>query len=47
MHTINREAMDAQLFWVLKEELDDGRIEGYGRSLLYTYFKRQGRLVAR
>jgi hypothetical protein len=47
MHTLDREAMDAQLFGVLKEELDDGRIEGYGRGLLYTYFKRQGRLVTR
>jgi len=47
MHTIDREVMDAQLFGVLKEELDDGHIEGYGRGLLYTYFKRQGRLVTR
>ena len=40
MHTLDREAMDAQLFGVLKEELDDGHIEGYRRGLLYTYFKR-------
>jgi hypothetical protein len=47
MSVFERKALDQQLFDVLKEELDDGRIAGYGKGLLYSYFKHQGRLVTR
>jgi hypothetical protein len=42
-----RKERDTQLFEVLREELDNGRIEGYGRRLLHDYFRKNGQLVAR
>jgi tRNA threonylcarbamoyladenosine modification (KEOPS) complex Pcc1 subunit len=46
--TINqRKEVDSQLFELLTEEVKDGRIEGYGRRLLYTYFKTKGHSASR
>ena len=47
MSVFNRQALDSQLFEILRRELDDGRVLGYGRGLLWTYFRRQGQLVTR
>ena len=43
----HRKEADGRLFEVLTEELKDGRIEGYGRGLLYTYFKSKGHAASR
>ena len=40
-----RNERDAQLFQVLQEELNNRRIEGYGRRLLYDYFRKNRQLV--
>ena len=32
---------------VVQEELDKGRIEGYGRGLLYTHFRSQMHIISR
>jgi hypothetical protein len=45
MGVFERKERDTQLFEVLQEELDNGRIEGYGRRLLYNYFRKNGQLV--
>ena len=42
-----RKEADIQLFELLTEEVKDGRIEGYGRRLLYTYFKNKGHSASR
>jgi hypothetical protein len=47
MGVFERKERDTQLFEVLREELDNGRIEGYGRRLLHDYFRKNGQLVAR
>jgi len=47
MGVFERQERDTQLFQVLQEELNDGRIKGYGRRLLYDYFKKNGQLVTR
>jgi hypothetical protein len=47
MNLFDRQARDAQLFEILKAELDEGHIEGYGRRHLYTYFKKRGQLATR
>jgi len=47
MSVFDRQARDAQLFEILKAELDEGYLEGYGRRHLYTYFKKRGQLVTR
>jgi arginine repressor len=47
MTVTDRQAEDEQLFEILKNELDDGRIAGYGRRHLHVYFKQQGQLVTR
>jgi hypothetical protein len=41
----DRQARDAQLFEILKAELDEGHLKGYGRRHLYTYFRKRGQLV--
>jgi hypothetical protein len=38
MGIFERKERDTQLFEVLQEELDNGRIEGYRQRLLYNYF---------
>ena len=43
----DRQARDAQLFEILKAELDEGHLKGYGRRHLYTYFKKRRQLVTR
>jgi Clr5-like protein len=43
----DRARMDDELFIILAREVDDGRIEGYGRRLLHSYFKSKGALVSR
>jgi hypothetical protein len=45
MGVFERNERDAQLFQVLQEELNDRRIEGYGRRLLHDYFRKNGQLV--
>ena len=47
MSVFNRQTRDAQLFKILKAELDEGHLEGYGRRHLYTYFRKRGQLVTR
>jgi hypothetical protein len=47
MSVFDRQARDAQLFEILKAELDEGHLEGYGRRHLYTYFRKRGQLVTR
>jgi hypothetical protein len=47
LSVFEREERDTQLFEILREELDNGRIEGYGRRLLRDYFQKNGQLVAR
>ena len=47
MSVFDRQARDAQLFEILKAELDEGHLEGYSRRHLYTYFKKRGQLVTR
>jgi hypothetical protein len=47
MSVFDRQARDAQLFEILKAELDEGYLEGYGRRHLYTYFKKRRQLVTR
>ena len=43
----DRQVQDSKLFEILKAELDDGRVAGYGRRHLHVYFKQQGQLVTR
>jgi len=45
MSVFDRQARDAQLFEILKAELDKGHLEGYSRRHLYTYFKKRRQLV--
>src|SRR5438045_4155779 len=33
---------DLQLWEIIKKELDEGNIEGYGKELLYRYFRTKG-----
>ena len=47
MSVFDRQARDAQLFEILKAELNEGYLEGYSRRHLYTYFKKRGQLVTR
>jgi len=47
MTTWDRKESDMALFNELEKEIDDGRIEGYGREFLNTYFRRKGHIVAR
>jgi len=47
MSVFDRQARDAQLFKILKAELNEGYLEGYSRRHLYTYFKKRGQLVTR
>jgi hypothetical protein len=47
MLVTERVELDKQVFHILKEELDQGAIEGYGRGLLHIYFKKMGYLVTR
>jgi hypothetical protein len=47
MSVFNRQAQDAQLFEILKAELDEGYLKGYSRRHLYTYFKKRGQLITR
>jgi hypothetical protein len=42
-----RNKRDAQLFQVLQEELNNGRIEGYSQRLLHDYFRKNRQLVTR
>jgi hypothetical protein len=44
---LDRQEADTQLFDILRAELDDGRIVGYGRRHLQLYFRQQGQLVTR
>jgi hypothetical protein len=44
---LDRQEADAQLFDILRAELDDGRIAGYRRRHLQLYFRQQGQLVTR
>lgn len=43
----DRARMDEELFVILAREVDDGRVEGYGKRLLHSYFKSKGYLVTR
>ena len=47
MNPFERFRSDQRLFEVLKQELENGRVEGYGMRLLYTHFRTNGHLVAR
>ena len=47
MSVFDKQARDAQLFEILKAELNKGHLEGYSRRHLYTYFKKRGQLVTR
>jgi hypothetical protein len=47
MTPFERFRSDQRLFEVLKQELENGRVEGYGMRLLYTHFRTNGHLVAR
>lgn len=47
MAIFEKQQRDQQLFQVLQEELDDGRIEGYGQRLLHDHFRKNGQLVTR
>ena len=47
MSVFDRQARDAQLFEILKAELDEGHLEGYSRRHLYTYFRKRRQLVTR
>ena len=47
LSVFERAERDTQLFEILREELDSGRIEGYGRRLLRDYFQKMGHLVTR
>jgi hypothetical protein len=43
----DRAALKEQLQEAIKEELDKGSIEGYGRGLLYTHFRTIGFIATR
>jgi hypothetical protein len=45
MTPFERFRSDERLFEVLKQELETGSVEGYGRGLLYTPFRTNGHLV--
>ena len=45
MTPFERFRSDERLFEVLKQELETGSVEGYGRGLLYTHFRTNGHLV--
>ena len=40
-------ALEEQLREAIKDELDKGSIEGYGRRLLYTHFRTTGFIATR
>ena len=37
-----RAEADLKLWEIVKKELDEGNIEGYGKELLYRYFRTKG-----
>ncbi|SLM37352.1 hypothetical protein LPUS_00753 [Lasallia pustulata] len=43
----DREEADKKHLEIIQQELDKGTNEGYGRGLLYTYFRTKGFLVSR
>jgi hypothetical protein len=43
----DRAQLEDQLREAIKEELDNGTIEGYGKGLLYTYFRTSGFIATR
>ena len=45
MTPFERFRSDERLFEVLKQEIETGSVEGYGRGLLYTHFCTNGHLV--
>lgn len=47
MTPFERHRSDERLFEVLRQELENGRVEGYGMRLLYTHFRTNGHLVSR
>jgi hypothetical protein len=47
MTPFERHRSDERLFEVLKKELENGRVEGFGRGLLWTHFRTNGHLVSR
>jgi hypothetical protein len=47
MTPFDRHKSDERLFEVLKQELENGRVEGFGRELLWTHFRTNGHLVSR
>ena len=47
MTPFDRHKSDERLFEVLKQELENGRVEGFGRELLWTHFSTSGHLVSR
>jgi arginine repressor len=42
-----RALQEQQIQGVLQQEIQDGKIEGYGRGLLYTYLRQQGHVFPR
>jgi hypothetical protein len=47
MTLFRRHKFNERLFEVLKQELENGRVEGFGRELLYTHFRTNGHLDPR
>jgi hypothetical protein len=44
MTLFRRHKFNERLFEVLKQELENGRVEGFSRELLYTHFRTNGHL---